>query len=319
MSQIQCTAPLDIVKNTQTDKICKLKCAYQFDYPRTTLTIINGVIMLIMIPERVTTPPVIYNDNNYEVIWSFLAQPSIHSYNGQKAEAELIIFHSSISGKYMCVCIPIKSSSSSADDSANYFDLILSAVTLTAPSAGGTAIFNNSTFSLSKLVPMKPYYSYTGADFFSKECYPGQLQIDYLVYHYEHAITMSPQGISTLQRLLKPSNQVFPQPLPESVNYGGIFYNPIGPISPNKPDIYIDCQPTGDDGEIIMAAKRDPGSLFANNPLKKLMNMNIIKQFMKILIGLILMVFIWKIMIRVVGAVTFRAVNPKQMVSAANK
>lgn len=318
--QIPCTSPLNIVQNLQTDKICKLKCAYQFTYPQTTLQISNGGSYLLMTHDVVAIPPVNYNSANYNVAYGVLVQPSIHQYNGQKANAELVIWHSPAtgSGNALCVCVPIKSSSSSTAVSVSFFDMIMSTVSQTAASTGRNTIFNNTTFNFGRFVPMTPYYSYTGTNMFQQGCKSNQGTMDYIVYHEENAITMSPQAFSTLQRVL-PDPQPFGVAMPASSNPGGIFFNPSGPIPPNQPDIYIDCQPTGDDGEVLVPVKRDPGNLLANNPLKKLMDMNIIQQAIKVIIGLIIMIFLWKMMVKVVQGVTSNAVKVKPLPAVPKK
>ncbi len=273
-----------------------------------------------MLPDIVSNPPVNYNSSNYNVVQGVLVQPSVHRYNGQRADAELVIWHSPATGfgNPLCVCVPIKTSSSSTAASVSFFDMIMSTVSQTAPSAGQNTIFNNNTFNFGRFVPMTPYYAYSGTNMFSQTCRSSQDTIDYLVYHSENAITISPQAYSTLQRVL-PAAQTFSTAIPASSNPGGIFYNPSGPIPPNQPDIYIDCQPTGDDGEILVPAKREPGNLLENNPLKKLMDMNIIKQAVKVIIGLVIMIFLWKMIERVVQGVTSSAVKVKPLPPVANK
>ena len=318
--RIPCTAPLNIVQNLQTVKICKLKCAYGFTYPPTTLQITNGGNLLLFIPDETATPPVNYNDLNYNVQYVGLVQPSIHKYNGQKADAELIIVHLPASGigNALCVCMPIKTSSSSTAASVNFFDMIMSTVSQTAASAGQNTIFNNSTFTFGRFVPMTPYYSYTGTNMFQSGCNSKGGTIDYIVYHSENSITISPTAFSTLQRVL-PDPQAFGVAMAASSNPAGLFFNPDGPIPPNQPDIYIDCQPTGDDGEILVPAKREPGNLLANNPLKKLLEMDLINKGIKVLVGLVLMIFLWKVMTKVVKGVTASAVSIKPLPPAGNK
>jgi carbonic anhydrase len=311
---IPCTAPLNIVQNLQTDKICKLKCSYQFTYAQTTLQIANYGFMLHITPDLVSTPPVIYNSSNYNLDSAVLMQPSVHQYNGVKADAELILYHlpASGTGNALMVCVPIKASSSSTAATVNFFDMIMSTVSQTAASSGKRTIFNNSTFHFGRFVPMTPYYAYSGTHIFQQGCRSDQATIDYIVYHAENSITMSPQAFSTLQRVI-PNPQPVGAAMPASSNSGGLFFNPNGPIPPNQPDIYIDCQPTGDDGEILAPAPRETGNLLANNPLKKLMDMNIIQQAIKVVIGLVLMVFFWKVMVKVVKGVTSSAVNVKPL------
>jgi len=311
-SQMQCTAPLNIVKNLQTEKICKLKCSYQFTYAPTTLSIWNEGMVLVLGVDDVAQPPVIYNDENYMVISAFLVSPSIHTFNGQKADAELIIWHISISGNgsnQLMVCIPIKASSETTADSATFFDLILQTVVQTAPSQGQHTIYHNPTFSFQPFVPMKPYYSYRGSNLLLStllggKCYledstgktndPG---VDYLVYHADNAITMSMPTLAALQK-------VIPVPVPlvavdEKLNPDGIFYNPSGPVKLNSGEIYIDCQPTGSDGEIIVASRKDTGGMLDNEMLKKVWNFT----FMKILIGAMVMIIVWKVAMKLINGI----------------
>jgi hypothetical protein len=309
-----CTAPLNIVQNLQTEKICKLKCAYQFTYPSTTLQITNFGSMLVMEADAVATPPVIYNDQNYNVEYIVLVQPSLHTYNGQKTSAELIITHVGASGNKLWVCIPIKASSTSTADSTNYFDMIMSVVSQTAPASGGRTIFNSSTFSLNKLVPMTPFFSYNGGNMFLPVCTDRNESIDYIVYHADNAIFMTPTAFGILQRVI-PVAQQYAKAVEESENPGGIFYNPNGPISPNQPDIYIDCQPTGDDGEVLVAATKDTSSLLDNKLIKDLMSSKLISAGIKIFIGLILMIVIWMLMIKIVKGITSSVVKATDVVT----
>ena len=320
IGRIPCTAPLNIVQNLQTDQICKLKCAYQFTYPQTTLQINNGGSYLLMTPDIVTTPPVMYNGANYSVLYSVLVQPSVHQYNGIKADAELIIWHmpSSGSGNALYVCMPIKASSTSSAASVSFFDMILSTVSQTAASPGQRTIFNNSTFTFGKFVPMVPYFSYNGTNMFEQTCTSRGGTVDYIVYHADNSITMSPTAFSILKRVI-PTAQTFGSAISASSNPGGIFFNPSGPTPPHQPDIYIDCQPTGDDGEILVPAKGDTGSLFDNKLVKDLMNSKLISLGIKIMVGLILMIFLWLVMVKIVQGVTSSVVKPKPMPAVPKK
>jgi carbonic anhydrase len=311
-AQIPCTAPLNIVQNLQTNKICKLKCAYQFTYPTTTLQIVNGGNHLLLTTDETANPPVNYNDLNYNVQYVGLVQPSVHQYNSSKADAELIIIHTTVSGNPLYVCIPIKNSSTSTSASVNFFDMIMSTVAQTASALGGRTIFTNSTFSLNRFVPMTPYFAYTGTNMFSAACRSKSSKIDYLVYHLDNAITMSPQAFATLKRVI-PDRQTFNEAMSEDKNSGGLFYNPNGPTPANQPDIYIDCQPTGDDGEVLVAAKKDTSSFLDNKLIKDIMGSDILSSGIKLIIGLILMVLLWKVIMKVVQGIVSSAVSAKPL------
>lgn len=314
------TAPIDIVVNTQTEKLCKLKCSYQFTYPTTSLQIYNGGEYLLMTPDQTATPPVIYNDNNYNVTLVVLISPSVHTFAGKKADAELIIMHQKVnSQKYLNVCVPIKASSKTTDDSATFFDLIIGETSQTAPTGGDHTVFIENSFSLKSMVPLEPYYSYTGSSLLFKtgmceyiEKDPTKISqlmnIDYIVYHLDNAITMSPQALRTLNRLIGPYTDVVS--VPESRNPGGIFFNPRGPVPPVSGEIYIDCRPTGADGEILVTARQDSGGLLNNATLKKMWNYT----FMKIIIGAVVMLLIWKLSMK---AITGIATNSSRMEGGA--
>jgi carbonic anhydrase len=306
---MSCTAPLNIVQNLQTDKICKLKCAYQFTYAHTSLQIHNKGSYLSFMVDEAATPPVIYNDQNYTVNKVVLVQPSIHQFTGKKTDAELIITHTNVNNDQLCVCVPVKASSTSTSNSANYFDMIISAVAQTAPSMGGHATFNNSSFNLSSFVPMKPYFSYTGTDMNEQTCSSRTVTVDYIVYHPDNAITMTPAALETLKRVI-PRTQTFGAALSESSNPGGVFYNPSGPGASSQPDIYIDCKLVGDDGEVLVPIKSNTNNNLLNNPfVQKLLSYGIIDLGLKFLIGLILMVVLWVVMVKVVKGITASVVK----------
>ena len=332
MQQIGCTSPINIVKNLQTEKICKLKCSYQFNYTPTTLSIWNADLMLFMEADQVAVAPVIYNDEYYNVEAVLLMTPSIHTYNGKKADAELIIFHMNVTfTKKLMVCIPIKVSSTSTTDAAMYFDLIMTTVKETAPSVGRHTIFNNQTFSLNKFVPMAPYYSYTGANLlwnplFRGKCYgmkkePDQYgrgggiepiagEVDYIVFHIDDAITMSPTALKALRQVIP--HPTYIRSIDASENPGGLYYNPNGPIPQSNGEIYIDCQPTGDDGEILVAARLDSAGMLNNQMLKKIWSFT----FMKMLIGVIIMLLLWKLSLKAINGI---AANSARMAGGGGK
>jgi hypothetical protein len=244
--------------------------------------------MLGMYTDETATPPVIYNDNQYTIEVCVLLRPSMHTFAGKKADAELVIMHQKVnSQKYLLVCVPIKSSSTSTDDSAIFFDLIMTEVAQTAPANGQNTVFINNTFSLKSMVPMSPYYSYSGSHpfFTSDYCpmierfrsgYEPYMKMDFIVFHIDDAITMSPQALRTLKQVIPTRLHIVS--VPESRNPGGLFFNPNGPVPPVGGEIYIDCRPTGADGEILVTARQDSGGLLNNATLKKIWN----NTFMKI-------------------------------------
>ena len=239
---------------------CDLKCSYNFNYSDSNSTATNVGSFLVLSYEKSNIPPVVYNNNKYNVMEIVITCPSLHTFDGNKVEGEIILLHTPVvSGPSMSVCIPIIQSGDSTTAS-NLITQVIEKVANLAPGQHDSSNLNISGFNLQKIVPDKPYYSYTGTD-----TLPG----DIIVYDKTLAIPLSEQTLNTLKKMV--------QPYPISVTGGHLFYNPLGP-NQNAPgsegDIYISCQPTGSSEEEVTISKAknvqvdDMSTLFNfNNPI----------------------------------------------------
>jgi carbonic anhydrase len=294
MSCANATAPIDLTKNT--DNICNLKCAYSFKYTPTSLRITNQGSYLSFITEDANTPPVVYNDQNYRVKEVRLYMKSLHTWSGQQADAELIISHvNTTSTNKLLVCIPIVQSSTTTADSAMFFDFIMAETQRTATGKGQQTVYNNPTLTLGKFIPLKPYYSYNGTLPWS----PCNGRYSYVVFLKQNAITMSPNAYNVLKKLIPTPNNI----KPTGKNVSNVFYNNKGPTPPNVGEIYIDCQPTGDDGEVLVPAKPDSGGILDNELLQRIFNFTIIK----LLVGVLVMIVIWKVAMKAINGIASHA------------
>jgi len=213
---------------------CDLKCSYNFKYPETNLTARNNGSMIALTSDESSSSPVTYNNQKYNVSNILIVSPSIHTFNNSPASAEIIIEHTPVTtGQQLFVGVPITSSSESSDAS-NFITQIIEGVSNNAPAQGETTNINISGFSLDKIVPNKPFYSYST---------PGN-QGEWIVFPIITAIPLNNSGIATLGQIIKP----FPLPTPGNA----LFFNSNGPNSNggNVGDgIYISCQPTGSSEE----------------------------------------------------------------------
>lgn len=283
------TAPIDLTKNT--NNVCNLKCSYSFNYAPTNLRITNKGKYISFKVDDTTMPPVIYNDQNYNVQEVRLYHPSLHTYaGGSTTDAELIILHTNTTNtQKLLVCIPIIKSGTTTSESANYFDSILTEIQRTANSYGQQTVYNQPTFTLGKFVPLKPYYSYSG----TLPWNPYNGNYNYIVFLKEDAITMTTQAYNVLKQVTEEHG------ITTAANPREVFYNASGPVPPNRGEIYIDCQPTGDDGEILVPMKLDAGGLMDNEFLRKLFNFTLVKIF----IGALVMLLIWKLSIKIIDGI----------------
>lgn len=249
---------------------CDLKCAYSFAYPESNLTATNEGIMISLTTDGSRQPPVTYNTQKYNVSKIMIVSPSIHTFNGSTAAAEIIIEHSpSTGGNLLSVAIPIVSSSETTDAS-NFLNDIIQDVATNAPAQGETTNLNISGFTLQKIIPMKPFYSYTNN------------ATDWIVFGNLYAIPLNSSILTTLGQIIKP----YALPTPGDK----LFFNKNGPNNNVKNDgIYISCKPTGSSKEEIPIeyAKNTPSYDFfslLNSPNLKIVFQVIIGCFLFILI-----------------------------------
>ena len=215
---------------------CDLKCSYNFKYPETNVTAKNTGSMVMLTCDDSNSSPVTYNNQKYNVSNIIIVSPSIHTFNNSSAPAEIIIGHMPVtSGPQLNVGIPIISSSESSDAS-NFITQIIESVSSNAPAEGETTNINISDFSLDKIVPNKPFFSYTAS---------GNSDGDWIVFPITNAIPLNNSTLTTLSQVIKPF------PLPTLGN--GLFFNSNGPNSSGGigDGIYISCQPTGSSEEEI--------------------------------------------------------------------
>ena len=173
MSCSNATSPINIIR--QKADICDLKCNYQPNYKTTTITGSNKGEYLRYAFAPSNTPPVVFNSDQYNVSDMRLYSPSLHTYNGQQADGELIIKHTNVTqNEQLLVCIPILSGASSA----GVADSIISQVALKAPAKNAQTDIRQPSFSISNLIPKSGFYNYTGTLPYS----PCNNKVQYVVF-----------------------------------------------------------------------------------------------------------------------------------------
>ena len=283
------TAPIDITNNV--DEYCDLKCDYSFQYSFSPVRITNGGDHLEFRFDKSNDPPVVYNAANYEVTVAHLYTPSLHTYTGTSADAELIIVHNNLNGKgTLLVCIPLMlEQSTRSTDAITLLDRLILETSNTANTTGQQTVLNDATFSLNKFVPIQPYFSYKGSLPY-KPC--NGTDVNYVVFSIDTSIqqTISFDALKMLQTLLTPHNLTT-----SLTNKNGLFYNRLGPklVKGKAKDdgLYIECQPTGADGEVFIPNKQSSAQLFSGGSLKLLLRNGLFQT----IIGILLIVLIMKI------------------------
>lgn len=281
------TAPIDITGG-KVLAYCDLKCDYAFSYPISSITASNHVDNLSFKFDKSVNPPVRYNADNYEVSEARLYSPSLHTYNGSKAKAELIIHHINTYGRgVLLVCIPILVVQNSTSSTVAMFDTILSQCAKTVPTAGQQTIVTANTFTLNTFVPTKTFYSYTATLPYA----PCGSAAHYVVFIPDNAAStasMSSDAYTALTKLIKP--HAYTVQKNDKIN---LFYNKVGAkrMETNKGDmnVYIECNPTGDDGEVIVPNNRTSVQMFNTSGLKNMLQNGLFQAIAGVLVIVLMM------------------------------
>lgn len=213
---------------------CDLKCSYNFKYAESTTTAKNNGEMLSLTYDNSSATQVLYNNKKYTVTSIYITSPSIHTFNGSTTDAEICIEHTPTNGgPLFSVGIPIKSSGD-ANAASSLLTEIITAAATSVPTKGNSASLNIDGFSLDKIVPSKPFFSYNSSTD----------NMQWIVYGIVDAIPLNSSTLATLGQIITP--------FPLTMSGGSLFYNSTGPNSVSIGEgIYIKCNPTGSSAEEV--------------------------------------------------------------------
>jgi len=283
------TAPVNIIVNAQ--KTCYSKCNFSFKYPIMGLVINNKTNNLLLKPDGAQDSPVIYNNIAYNLQHIGIYWPSLHKYTGNPVDAEIVMVHTSsiIANLSLVICIPIIATAlSTPTDASEFLHLIIEEAGKRANSANKKTVFTNPRFTPNFFIPMKPYVSYAGTDFMTFN-----VNRDYIVFLKDDGISIKKEDLDTLKSIISTHS------INVKTDAGGLFYNANGPEKQTTGEIYIDCRPTGDDGEILVVKKPDNEQLVDKYAVRDAMNHKLVKM----IIGAIAMVVIWVLAFRIINAI----------------
>lgn len=274
--------PINIVGNVPN---CSLKCNLSFNYPSSKLLrVLNKGNYINIALERMNESPVSFNNESYNVENIRLYTPSLHTFAGINTYAEMIISHTNDNNSsYLLICIPISVNNINNDNSA-LLSRIIQEMSKRANSLGEETVIQEERFSLNNIVPRKPFFSYEGVLPYS----PNNGKVNFIVYNTDNAIPINYEIFKKMKNMIVSQNiDVYPE-------NGRLFYNNKGPSNKNtEDDIYIDCKPTGSDGNVIMPIG-DENKLSESMNIFKSIDSEIIKQIVKILFAGIILFLLMK-------------------------
>ena len=269
---------------------CDLKCKFVYNYPKSTCVVTNKGNYLQLEYAKFNNPPVTYNNIPLSVSDIRIYIPSLHKFNNIRGDGEMVIQHLG-QGKSVLVCIPIKISNEESQASDSLKEIIDHA----APFVRNIneSVNSNVDFSLDNFIPSSKFYSYTGTLPYE----PCDGSNDYIVYNMKDTtLFINNETYNKLQSLIV--KQTIPL---KKTDY--LYINNNGAYSQKttslEDDIYIDCQPTGEDGEILLKENKvdetsTSFSAFNGDSLKKLFLNPIFAIIIGILFGGILIALLKK-------------------------
>ena len=227
-----CTAPIDIKKTTN---LCSLKCLLWYNYGNSSCTITNLEDTLLI--DYDGTSDVMFNSLHYAPNQVRIFKPSIHTFDGKHADAELVITHTSNNGGLL-ICVPIMANSSV---NASMGTTILDDIIAHAPKQKESTTLNINDFNLNYIIPKSAYYSYTGT-------------VAYETCGAEYQYVVFPKNSLKIQQTTLDTLGTFIHSTYIPVKTGTCYYNAKGTTQngfSGDGQIYIDCQPTNEGEEII--------------------------------------------------------------------
>lgn len=236
---------------------CINKCIFWYNYAGkpSSCNIANEI-------NKLTVPydgggDIMYNSDTFEPLNVRIFSPSLHTYDGAQAEAELILEHTSKSSSMagLLVCIPISTNAPRTNAS-----VILETIIDNAPRLENErASVSINNFNLNNIIPSAPYYTYSGPLPYDG-CMPDSVY-QYIAFHptKDGALNIDLPHLEKLSDLIAYSNVAAVEPSESTP----VFFNPKGTTQNGfngEDQIYIQCQPAGESEETKVY--KEPSSPF---------------------------------------------------------
>ena len=274
---------------------CNMYCDYKYDYNDSSCVVYNlGTMIKIKydLKSDGTVPQAFLNKKKYNVSEIYICQPSINMYKGTRADIEFLIMHEGDNSS-LFVSIPFvisagSSSSSNLKSGGIVLDNIInefSKQTVGKKIAADDGYqININNFNLNNFIPNTPYY-FSNID--TASCKKSTILFDML----KSGQTISQTAVDKLNTLLvKERDKIYPAPGKHTLYINSNGPNFQGKATDDK--IYIDCQPTGEEGKELYKETKDIGKESREHGIKlinTLMESGSVQFILSIVLGLIVL------------------------------
>ena len=235
--------------------------------------------------------PVNFNADDYQVSEIRIYSPSLHTYSGVHAEAEMIIVHTGTQGTLL-VCLPIiKGNKTTTKSEKDLETIIKTAKKFARKPNEETALQQN--FNLNNFIPKnKPFFSYKA----TLPYIPCNGEHNYVVFSKDDGayITIYEDLLKDLKSVISLHSMVTKKDTKFYINKTGANIS-----SGKAEEIYIDCKPVSDDGEVIDESKLKSESkdIFKDMNFSDIKD-NIFFKILFILLAIYLIYFIFNFLLK---------------------
>ena len=284
------------IDTTEKAENCNMYCDYKYDYNDSSCVVYNlGTMIKIKydLKSDGTVPQAFLNKKKYNVSEIYICQPSINMYKGDRADIEFIIIHEGDNNDKLHVSIPFiisagSSSSSKLKSGGIVLDNIINefskqTVGKNIAADDGYQI-NINNFNLNNFIPNTPYYF---SNINTASCKKNTILFDML----KSGQTISQTAVDKLNTLLdKDRDKLYPIPGKHLLYVNSNGPNFQGKATDDK--IYIDCQPTGEEGKELYKETKDIGKESREHGIKlinTLMESGSVQFILSIVLGIIVL------------------------------
>ena len=281
------SAPINLTKSTYPD--CTQKCKITYKYGLSNCSVVNKNTYLD-ISCFSGLNQVKYGGTNLTVTGVRLYLKSLNTYDGNEADAELIITHTA-GNKKVYICIPVVNNEK-ASDSSKWFSKVIP-YSPTQNNTGQEISVNN--FTLDDVIPQSSFYTYDGGTF-SWGCNSSD---EMIIFHKDQAINMKNREYRTLSSILSRSSINRQTPKSDQMNFNKIGTSK-GPGDSGTEGKTLTCTPIQDEEgnplgqsllDTLIPSSKGSGSL--NGDMSKIFPY--IFVIIAVIIGLIIVLGIYKL------------------------
>jgi carbonic anhydrase len=270
-----CLSPVNISSTDQSIKECNIYCTYYYDYNDSSCVVsrnkndASGNYLDIKYDSKNsgTTPQVVFNGKNYNVSSIRVYQPSLHRYDGQQVPVELLIFHDGPTDSQgntikLIVSIPYQSGNASTNyisskPGSQVLQNIITDYYKLSPSSSSSSTpqnLNIQNFNLSNFIPNAQYYYYVGPELPKYGVCSKTNTTNYILFDLsKDGQYISSDAITKLQGLIDSSKF----PIKQNTLYKSAKFPNSNSAAAKSGEIYIDCNPTGSEGEELYTPPND--------------------------------------------------------------